>query len=133
LGGSIRYASKRSNKLKLRNPVSRPPANLPLFGKLIFAYLTITLILLSNFLPPNPEPRSNLPQDRWGHLDKYERKYARKIIIAYDEIMQLTEDIPEIASRYNLSVEDVRRAKDYAFGSGVSRHQFLPDEDMAAA
>lgn len=84
-------------------------------------------------LPPNPEPGKNLPPDRWDHLDKYERKYARKIIIAYDEIMQLTEDIPEIASRYNLSVEEVRRAKDYAFGSGVSRHQFLPDEDMAAA
>jgi hypothetical protein len=80
---------------------------------------------LSN--PPSPSP------ERWAHLDLYERKYVRKVIIAYDEILQLTEDIFTISRRYNLNIEAVQRAKDYAFGSGVSRHQFLPDEDMAAA
>ncbi len=80
---------------------------------------------MSNPSSPSPE--------RWAHLDPYERKYVRKVIIAYDEILQLTEDVPTIARRYNVSIEAVQRAKDYAFGSGVSRHQFLPDEDMAAA
>ena len=88
---------------------------------------------MSNIPDRNSEPSSNLSPNRWAHLDPYERKYVRKIVIAYDEIMQLTEDVAAIASRYNISIEDVRRAKDYAFGSGVSRHQFLPDEDMAAA
>ena len=47
--------------------------------------------------------------------------------------MQLADDIPEIASRYQVSAEDVRRAKDYAFGDGVSNYRFIPDNDMAAA
>lgn len=80
---------------------------------------------MSNPSSPTPE--------RWAHLDPYERKYVRKVIITYDEILQLTEDVLTIARRYNLNMEAVQRAKDYAFGSGVSRHQFLPDEDMAAA
>ncbi|RMH74639.1 MAG: hypothetical protein D6680_14130 [Cyanobacteria bacterium J007] len=71
--------------------------------------------------------------ERWAHLDRYERKYARKVMERYDRIMQLKTDICRIANRYQFSVNEVQRAKDYAFGSGVSRYQFYPDEDMAAA
>lgn len=88
---------------------------------------------MSNIPEPNPEQPNSLPPDRWDHLNKYERKYAQNIIMAYDKIMQVTEDVCKIASRYRLSVEEVQRAKDYAFGSGVALNQFLPDEDMAAA
>jgi len=47
--------------------------------------------------------------------------------------MQVTDDVPRIASRYRLSVDNVQRAKDYAFGSGVSEHEFVPDINMAQA
>lgn len=88
-------------------------------------------------MPNNPEPNPNqpsdIPQEKWSHLSEYERKYFKQRIKAYDEIMQRTDDIPEIASRYQLSAEEVQRAKDYAFGSGVSKYEFIPDNDMAAA
>lgn len=52
---------------------------------------------------------------------------------AYDRIMLVTEDIPRIANRYQLNVDEVERAKDYAFGSGVSANQFGADIRMAEA
>ena len=87
----------------------------------------------------NQETNPTQPKDqnssnaKWFHLDKYEQKCFKKIIEAYDEIMRVVEDIPKIANSYQLTVEEVRRAKDYAFGSGVSQHKFIPDEDMALA
>jgi hypothetical protein len=76
---------------------------------------------------------SNPTNNKWSHRDKYEQKCFQKIIEAYDEIMRLAEDISEIANLYQLTVEEVRRAKNYAFGSGVSHHKFVPDEEMALA
>jgi hypothetical protein len=52
---------------------------------------------------------------------------------AYDQIVELTDDVPAIARPYQLSADDVQRAKDYAFGSGVSRYEFSPDLRMAEA
>jgi hypothetical protein len=87
---------------------------------------------LSN-LPPNPEPGKNLPPDRWGHLTFYERRYLQDAIKVYDAIVDRVDDIDQIANRYQLDIEDVRRAKDYAFGSGVSLYEFAPDSRMAEA
>jgi hypothetical protein len=75
----------------------------------------------------------NFEARKWTHLDEYERKYLQQAMQAYDEIMQNDSDIFIIASRYQLSVEDVQRAKDYAFGRGVSQRQFSPDSRMAEA
>ena len=52
---------------------------------------------------------------------------------AYDEIMLETQDVLTISQRYQLSLEDVERAKNYAFGDGVSRYQFSPEILMADA
>jgi len=52
---------------------------------------------------------------------------------AYDQIILVTDDIPRIARRYQLSVSDVQRTKDYAFGSGLGASQFSPDIPMAEA
>ncbi|MBC6424633.1 MAG: hypothetical protein GDA38_26590 [Hormoscilla sp. SP12CHS1] len=70
---------------------------------------------------------------RWSHLTQYERKYLKEAMRAYDRIILVTDDIPRIARRYQLSVSDVQRAKDYAFGSGVGASQFSPDIRMAEA
>ena len=45
----------------------------------------------------------------------------------------MTDDIEVIANTYSFSIESVKRAKDYAFGNGVSQYQFYPDSDMAEA
>lgn len=47
--------------------------------------------------------------------------------------MEVTEDVARIANRYQSNPDDVERAKDYAFGSGVSRNKFSPDSRMAEA
>ena len=47
--------------------------------------------------------------------------------------MQTTDDVPRIANRYQLNLEDVQRAKNYAFGSGVSQNEFIPDNKMVEA
>ncbi|MFM7383004.1 MAG: hypothetical protein ACKN9E_09855 [Microcystaceae cyanobacterium] len=52
---------------------------------------------------------------------------------AYDQIMLETQDVPTIAKYYQLSLEDVKRAKNYAFGQGVSQYQFSPEILMAEA
>ena len=71
--------------------------------------------------------------ERWKHLNQYERKYLKEVMEAYDKIVQDTDDWFRIANCYQLSVEDVQRAKDYAFGSGVSKNKFAPDERMVEA
>jgi hypothetical protein len=70
---------------------------------------------------------------RWSYLDPYFLKYLRSRIEAYDQIMAMTEDVKIIAKSYQISLEEVQRAKNYAFGEGVSRYQFIPDLDMAQA
>lgn len=71
--------------------------------------------------------------DRWQHLEPFISKLFKERIQRYDEIMAMREDIFTIATTYNLPVETVQRAKNHAFGEGVSRHCLLPDNDMAAA
>ncbi len=71
--------------------------------------------------------------EKWVHLDFYEQKAFRKIIQAYDDIMDKTDDISIIAQKYQLNPDEVKRAKNYAFGSGVSQYKFTPDIDMAQA
>lgn len=79
--------------------------------------------------PSEPIPSSG----KWAHLNEFELKYLKDAIKAYDEIVQEIDDISRIASRYQLSAEEVQRAKNYAFGSGVSSNKFSPDLRMAAA
>lgn len=69
--------------------------------------------------------------DRWSYLNKYEKKYLKESMLAYDKIIECKDDIIKIANRYQLSCEDVERAKDYAFGKGVLQNQFIPDLRMA--
>ena len=88
---------------------------------------------MSNIPDRNSEPSSNLSPNRWAHLTVYERRYLKDAMKVYDAIVDRTDDIPQIANRYQLQLEDVRRAKDYAFGSGVSRYEFAPDTRMAEA
>jgi hypothetical protein len=71
--------------------------------------------------------------ERWKHLDRYEQKCFKARIKAYDEIVEMIDDVQRISVCYQLSFEDVKRAKDYAFGTGVSQNRFIPDSDMAAA
>ncbi|MCA2693501.1 MULTISPECIES: hypothetical protein [unclassified Microcystis] len=71
--------------------------------------------------------------DRWAHLDIYEQKLTAKVREDYDQIMGNNQDILGIAAQYEISEIDIRRAKDYAFGSGVSRYQFFPEGLMVAA
>ncbi|MGL5036131.1 MAG: hypothetical protein ACRC6M_20295 [Microcystaceae cyanobacterium] len=52
---------------------------------------------------------------------------------AYDKIMVETQDISTISQRYQLSLAEVKRAKNYAFGEGVSQYQFSPEILMAEA
>ncbi|MBC6479434.1 MAG: hypothetical protein GDA56_18325 [Hormoscilla sp. GM7CHS1pb] len=70
---------------------------------------------------------------RWSHLTQYELKYLKEAMRSYDLIILVTDDIPRIARRYQLSVSEVERAKDYAFGSGLVAYQFSPDIHMAEA
>lgn len=88
------------------------------------------LILTTNL---SDNPKTNATNNKWSHLNQYERKYLKETIKAYDRIMEVTEDVPRIASRYQSSPDDVERAKDYAFGSGVSQNKFSPDSRMAEA
>jgi hypothetical protein len=75
----------------------------------------------------------NEESDRWRHLEDYDVKYCRTEIAMYEEIMAMTGDIRVISDYYGASDQEVQRAKDYAFGSGVSKYEFLPDIDMAKA
>lgn len=47
--------------------------------------------------------------------------------------MEMTDDIEVISNTYSFPIESVKRAKDHAFGNGVSQYQFHPDSDMAEA
>jgi hypothetical protein len=71
--------------------------------------------------------------DRWSHLNQYEKKYLKETMEAYDKIMEVTDDILKIANRYELNFKEIERAKNYAFGDGVKKHQFIPDLLMAEA
>jgi hypothetical protein len=71
--------------------------------------------------------------DRWQHLNPYERRYSLSAMQAYDEIMLRTTDVIQISERYRLSLEEVKRAKNFAFGDGVSSYEFSPSPDMADA
>lgn len=80
--------------------------------------------------PPN---ESEVQRNKWSHLNQFERKYLKQVIQAYDQIMLEINDIEPIANRYQLTVDQVQRAKNYAFGEGVSLYQFSPDLQMAEA
>lgn len=69
---------------------------------------------------------------RWGHLGIY-AKYLRAEMALYDEIMGMNEDIRLISDYCGISDRETQRAKDYAFGSGVSQYEFWPSIDMAKA
>jgi hypothetical protein len=75
----------------------------------------------------------NSEAGRWIHLEQYTKKYLKQEIVAYDEIAQMIDDITIIANCYQVMPQEVMRAKDYAFGSGVSKYRFIPDMDMAMA
>jgi hypothetical protein len=85
-------------------------------------------IPVSNNNQPNHE---NSLADRWLYLNQYEKKYLKEAIKAYDRIIESKDDILKIANRYQLSFEDIERAKQYAFGDGVLQYQFIPDLRMA--
>lgn len=74
-----------------------------------------------------------LDPNRWQHLEPFIYKLSKQRIQLYDEIMEMTDDIEVIANTYSFPIESVKRAKDYAFGNGVSQYQFYPDSDMAEA
>ena len=71
--------------------------------------------------------------DRWQHLNPYERRYSLSAMQVYDEIMLRTTDVIEISERYQFSLEEIKRAKNFAFGDGVSSYEFSPSSDMADA
>ncbi|MBJ7899463.1 MAG: hypothetical protein GC158_06005 [Cyanobacteria bacterium RI_101] len=71
--------------------------------------------------------------ERWGHLESYVCKILQKTLIKYDHIMAMNQDIATIAKCYGYSETEVARAKNYAFGQGVSVYGFFPDDDMAEA
>lgn len=70
---------------------------------------------------------------RWQHLEPYVFEVYLPIIKRYDQIMNSTNDVIAIAKVYGYLKLEVQRAKNYAFGDGVSHHEFYPDEDMAEA
>jgi hypothetical protein len=74
-----------------------------------------------------------LSSQRWSHLNIYEKRYLREVIKIYDKIMVETQDIQRIATNYKISIEEVKRVKNYAFGDGVSSYEFSPSPDMADA
>ena len=71
--------------------------------------------------------------NRWQHLEPFVRKLFQERIEKYDQIMVMTHDVAMIAQTYQLPMEVVQRAKDYAFGWGVTQYQLYPDLDMANA
>lgn len=71
--------------------------------------------------------------EKWVHLNTYEKRYLKQVIKTYDKIMMETQDIQQIATKYKVSIEEVKQAKNYAFGTGVSQNQFSPDPNMAEA
>lgn len=74
----------------------------------------------------------SLPE-RWGHLEPYVRKILQETLLKYDQIMAVNEDIAMIAQCYRYPETEIARAKNYAFGEGVSAYGFFPDDDMANA
>lgn len=88
---------------------------------------------MSNIPASNPnQPNDEIYfTDRWSHLNQLERKYLKAAMKAYDEIIESKDDILKIANRYQLNFEDIERAKQYAFGTGVLENQFIPDLQMA--
>ncbi len=71
--------------------------------------------------------------EKWSHLHQYERKYLKQAIAAYEQIMKIKDDVSIIAIYYQLKIEDVQRAKNYAFGIGVTQYKFSPDIAMVQA
>ena len=71
--------------------------------------------------------------DRWSHLEPYVRQTLQEVLIKYDQIMAMNQDIVTIAKCYGYSETEIDRAKNYAFGQGVSDYDFFPDDDMANA
>lgn len=80
--------------------------------------------------PPN---ESEVQRNKWSHLNQFERKYLKEAIQAYDQIMLEINDVELISNRYQLTVDEVQRAKNYAFGEGVFLYQFSPDLEIAEA
>ncbi|MGM3308641.1 hypothetical protein ACSQ6I_22145 [Anabaena sp. WFMT] len=64
-------------------------------------------------------------------IDRIQKKYLKEAMKAYDKIIESKDDILKIANQYQLSSEDIERAKQYAFGKGVLQNQFIPDLRMA--
>jgi hypothetical protein len=60
--------------------------------------------------------------EKWLHLNTYEKRYLKQVIKTYDKIMMETQDIQQIATEYKVSIEEVKRAKNHAFGEGVSSY-----------
>jgi hypothetical protein len=75
------------------------------------------------------------PSDRWAHFGNYEKnsRVKRGRRQDYDDITSDTGDISIVAARYGLSETAIERAKDHAFGSGVSRYEFFPERLMVEA
>ena len=82
-------------------------------------------------LNPNQPDDEITVIDRWSYLNKYEKKYLKEAMLAYDKIIECKDDIIKIANHYQLNCKDVEGAKDYAFGKGVLQNQFIPDLRMA--
>jgi hypothetical protein len=74
-----------------------------------------------------------ISQNKWSHLNRYERLCLQPIMDVYEQIQAMEEDILIIAEDYQLPIQEIERAKDYAFGNGVARYQFYPDIDMSRA
>ena len=58
--------------------------------------------------PPN---ESEVQRNKWSHLNQFERKYLKQVIQAYDQIMLEINDIQQITNYYQLTVDQVQRAK----------------------
>jgi hypothetical protein len=71
-------------------------------------------------------------QKRWSHLSDLELKYGRDAIDKYEIIIKRRGDAKNIAENYGLIIEDVKRAKNYAFAS-CAKYGFCPDVYMAEA
>lgn len=75
----------------------------------------------------------SISKHKWSHLNRYERLCLQPIMDVYDQIQAMEEDVLIIAEDYQLPTQEIERAKDYSFGSGVARYQFYPDIDMSRA
>ena len=71
-------------------------------------------------------------QKRWSYLSDLELKYGRDAIDKYEIIIKRRSDAKNIAENYGLIIEDVKRAKNYAFAS-CAKYGFYPDVDIAEA